>query len=145
MILKSPFVEKRRMQPLCQFLFVFCLYTVLQNSSKSSNFLVFHSSKRILSRPASFLFLIFFSTILSYSWVNYSSLMSTWLFIVFIIGLSETLGNFPNRFLKCNFRIYMSSSWLAAFSLVLKTFFCFCLPYYLWLSIFYRGSHLIWL
>ena len=42
---------------------VFCLYPTLQNrKSKSSNFLVFHASRSISSRPVDFLLLIFIST-----------------------------------------------------------------------------------
>ena len=46
--------------------------------------------------------------------------MSCCLVIVFVIGLSMTLGEFPSRFLKCTFHICIRSSWLAAFSLALK-------------------------
>ena len=49
--------------------------------SKSSNFLVFHSSGGISSRPSDFVPLIFVSTMLNSSFVNCPSLISTWLLI----------------------------------------------------------------
>ena len=48
------------------------------------------------------------------------SLMSSWLLIIFVIGLSVTLEDFPSRLLKCSFYIYIRSSWLTAFSLALE-------------------------
>ena len=53
------------MQPFVHFSIMFSLYMVLQNrNSKSSNFLIFHISGGISSRPASFSFLIFFFFVL---------------------------------------------------------------------------------
>ena len=49
--------------------------------------------------------------------------MSSWLLIIFVIGLSVTLGDFPSRFLKCFFHICICSSWQAAFSLVVEMLF----------------------
>ena len=120
---RSPFLGKRRMQPFVHLSIVFCLYTALQNrSSKSSNFFVIHTSRGTLSRLAAFLLLIFVSTTLSSSSVNYTSWMSSWLFIIFGIGLSVTLWEFPSRFLKYYFPIYICS-WLAIFSFTLEVLF----------------------
>ena len=49
--------------------------------------------------------------------------MSSWLLIIFVIVSSLTLGDFPNRFLKCSFHRCIHSSWLAAFSLALAVLF----------------------
>ena len=80
---------------------IFFMYGVAK-SKKSSNFLVFHTSERILSWPAIFLLLIFASTPSSFSWVNCPSLISDCLLIIFVIDLLVTLGEFPSRFLKCS-------------------------------------------
>ena len=121
-ILRSPFLGKRRMQPYVHFS-ILRLYMALQNRScKTSNSLVFHTSGDISLRLATFLLLIFVSTTLS-SCVNCPSLMSCWLSIIFVIGLSVTLGDFPSRFLKCSFHICTRSSWLAAFILALEELF----------------------
>ena len=86
----------------------------------SSNFLVFHTFGGISSRPATFLFLIFVSITSSSPWVNCLSLMSCWILIIFMIGLSVTLGDFPSRLVKCSFHTCIRSSGLAAFSLALE-------------------------
>ena len=100
----------------------FCLYMALQyQSCRSSNFLVFRTSSGISSNSAAFLFLLFVCTMLSSPLVNCLGLMSCWLLI--FISLSVTLGNFPNRFLKCSFHMCILSFWLAAFSLVLEVLF----------------------
>ena len=44
-------------------------------------------------------------------------------FLIFVIGLSVSLGDFPNRSLKCSFYMCIRSFWLAAFSLALGVFF----------------------
>ena len=122
-ISRSPFWGKGRMQPFVYLTFVYWLYTVMQpQSSRSLNFLVFHTFGGILSGSAAFLFLIFVSTMSSSSWVNCPSLMFIWILIIFMIGLFVTLGNFPNRFLKFSFRMCIPSSWLPAFSLALKVY-----------------------
>ena len=54
--------------------------------------------------------------------------MYSWLLIIFFIGFSVTLGEFPSRFLKCSLHIYIRSS---------------CLPRYSILSIFDRVSNAI--
>ena len=89
----------------------------------SSNSLVFHTSGGILSSPAAFLFLIFLSTESSSSCVNYSSLMSSWLLIIFVIGSCLIFGGFLSKFLKYGFHMCIHSSWLAAFSLTLSVLF----------------------
>ena len=93
---------------------VFWLYMALQyQSSMSSNSLVFH---------ASFLFKIFLGTESSYC-INCPSLMSSWLLIILMIGLSITFRGFLSKFLKCCFHMCIHSSWLAAFSLALAVLF----------------------
>ena len=83
------------MKPFVHFSLVFCLYIALHNQrSTSSNFLVFHISGGISSGPAAFLLLFFVLTTLSSSSVNYPSLTSSWLLIMFLIDLSVTLGEF---------------------------------------------------
>ena len=49
--------------------------------------------------------------------------MSSWLLIIFLLGLSVTLGYFPSKFLKCSFHTCICSSWLAAFSLAMEVLF----------------------
>ena len=89
MIPKSNFLRKERIS-----ISLFSLYTVLQNqNNKSSNFWVFHTSGGILSRPAAFLFLIFLSTLLSFSRVNCPSMMSSWLLAIFVISFQGDSSN----------------------------------------------------
>ena len=83
----------------------------------SSNSLVFHTSRGILSCPATLLFLIFLCTESSSSYVNCPSLISNFLLIIFVIGLCVTFGGFPSKFSKCCFRSCIRSSLLVAFSL----------------------------
>ena len=117
----SPFLEKGRMQPFVHLPIMFWLYTSSQHwSSKALNFLIFRTSEAISSGLASFLFSIFVSTTLSSFWVNCPSLMSSWLLIIFLMGISVTLEEFPSRSLKCCFHKCISSSWQAAFSLALE-------------------------
>ena len=123
---------------------LFWFYTVLQiRSSKSSNFLFFHTSVGISSRSAAFLFLIFVRTKLSSSWVNCPNLVSSWLLIIFMIVLSVIFGEVPSRLLKCSFHMCIRSSLLVAFilsleSLFLFTHFIYCLSRNSRLFIFYR-------
>ena len=59
------------MQPFSHHSIMSWLYAALQyRSGKSLNFLVFHTSGHISSRPATFLFLIFFRTTSNFSWVK---------------------------------------------------------------------------
>ena len=88
-----------------------------------SDVLVFHASGGISLRPAAFLFLIFVRTTSSSSCVNYPSLVSSWLWIIFMIGSSVTLGDFPSKFLKCSFHKCIYSSWLGAFNFSLMVLF----------------------
>ena len=118
------FLGKRRMKPFANFTLVFWLYTALQNHSITSpNFLVFHTTGSISLRLAAFPFFIFACTSLSSSWVNCCSFMMNWLIIIFETGLSVTLGEFPGRFLKCSFHMYICFSWLTSFSLALGVLF----------------------
>ena len=112
------------MQPFFYYSIVFCLYTALQNQiSKLSNFLVFRTSVDVLLRLAAFSLLIFIGTILSSSSVNCPSLISCWLLIILVRGLSVTLKEFPSRFLKFSFHICIHSSFLAAYHFALKVLF----------------------
>ena len=65
----------------------------------------------------------FLSTTSCSSCVNCPSLMSSRLQMIFVIGSSVTLGDFPSRFLKCCFNRYIRSSWLEAFCLALVMLF----------------------
>ena len=85
----------------------------------SSNCLVFHTSGRISSSPAAFLFLIFLRTELSFSLVNGPSLMSNCLLIILVIGSFVTFGGFPSRFSKCCFHSFTLSCWFATFNFAL--------------------------
>ena len=100
---------------------MFWLYTALQYlNSMLSKFLVSHTSWNISLTLAAFL-LIFVRTTSS-SCVNCSSLISSWLSIIFLIGSSVTLGDFLNKFLKCSFHKCICS-WLVAFSFALWVLF----------------------
>ena len=101
---------------------MFWLYTVLQYQS-IVKFPCFPYFWGISSRPAAFLFLIFLSTMSNSSCINSPSLMSSDLLMIFVIGSSLTLENFPSRFLKCCFHKCIHSYWLAAFSLALTMLF----------------------
>ena len=112
------------MHPFTHMSIGFSLYTPFQClCSMSSNFLVLHSSGRISSIPAAFLFLIFLSTDSSYSWVNGLSLMSICLLIILVIGSWVDSWGFPSKFSKCCFHRYIRSCWLVAFSLALAVLF----------------------
>ena len=111
------------MHPFLHLSIVFWLYTALQyRCSMSSNFIVFHTSGGISSSPAAFRFLIFLRTKLSSSPVNYPSLMSNCLVIIFMIGSCVTFGGFPSKFSKCCFHSCIRS-WLVAFRLAFATLF----------------------
>ena len=76
------------MQHFVHLSIVLCLYTALQHQrSRSSNFFVVHISGGISSSPAAFLFLNFVCTMLNSPWVKCYSLMSSWLLIIFVLGL----------------------------------------------------------
>ena len=87
-----------------------------------SNCLVFHTSGRISSSPAAFLFLIFLRTESSSSCMNGPSLMSNCLLIILVIGSCVTFGGFPSRFSKCCFHSFILS-WFAAFNFALVVLF----------------------
>ena len=71
------------------------------------------------SSPAAFLFLIFLRTESSSSWVNGSSLMSSCLLIILVIGSGVTFGGFP----VCCFHSFILSCWFVAFNLALTVLF----------------------
>ena len=130
---RSLFLGKWRIHPLIHKSIVFWLYTVFQyQSSTSSNSLVFHTSGGISSSPTAFLFSIFLTNESSSCCVNYPSFKSSWLLIIFVIGLSVTFGGFPSKFSKCCFHRCIHFSCLVAFSVafavifLLFTLFTFC-------------------
>ena len=111
------------MHPFVHLPIVFWLYTALQcRSSMLSNCLVFLTSGGISSSPAAFLFSIFLSTESS-SCINYPSLMSSSLLIIFVISSCVTFKGFPSKFSKCCFYRCIHSSWLIAFSLAFAVLF----------------------
>ena len=115
MILRSSFLGKGRGG--CSLLSISLWYFVnIQHCKiKSSNFLkVFCGHLKLL---------IFVSIMLSSSSVSCSSLMSSWLSIIFVIDLSVTLEENPSRFLKCSFHFCIRSSWLTACSFGIKVLF----------------------
>ena len=97
-----------RMKLFVHFSKVFYLYTTLYHQkSISSNFLVFHTSKVILFRSATFLLLIV-------------------LFFQYCIRFflhSQILERFPRIFLKCSLHFWSLSSWQTALSFALKVLF----------------------
>ena len=119
MIPRSPLMGKRIMQPFVHFFIVFCLYKALHNRSMSSNFLVFNTCGDISSGLQFFCFNSFSATSSSSS-INSLSLISSRLLMIFMIGFSVTLGEFPSRFLKCSFNFCILSFWLAAFNFTLE-------------------------
>ena len=88
-----------------------------------SNCLVFHTSGGISSSPAAFLFLIFLSTKLGYSWINGPSLMSNCLLIILMFGSCINFEGFLSKFSKCCFHMCIYSCWLVMFSLALAVLF----------------------
>ena len=126
----SPFLRKGRMHPFVHLSLVFWLYTALQcQSSMSLNSRFFHTSGCISSRPVAFLLLIFLCSESSFSCVNCPSLMSSLLFIIFVIGSCVTLAGFRSEFSKFCFHRCIRSSWSVGFSLASQSysFSSFCL------------------
>ena len=106
---RSPFLEKGGMQPFVHLSIMFWLNTALQyQSNRLSNFLVFHTSSGISSSLAVFLCLICVCTTLSSPWINFPSLMSSWL-LIFMIGLWGAFNKFPEFFVQA-FKIVVDSS-----------------------------------
>ena len=89
----------------------------------SSNCLVFHTSGGISSGPATFVLLIFLSTVSSSSCVNSPSLMSNCLLIILVTGSCVTFGGFPSKFSKCCFHRCIRSGCLVTFSLAFAVLF----------------------
>ena len=119
-----PFLGKGRMESFAHLSILFLLDMALQfRSSMSSDSLVFHTSGGISSSLAAFLFLIFLCTKLSYSCINWPSLMSNCLLIIFVIGSWVIFRGFPSKFSKCCFHRCIRSSWLVAFSLAFAVLF----------------------
>ena len=87
------------------------------------NCLVFHTSRKISSSPAAFLFLIIQSTELSFSSVNGPSLMSNCLLIILVICSCVTFDGFSSRVWKCCFDSFIRSCWFVAFILALAELF----------------------
>ena len=106
----------------------------------SSNSLIFYTSGGISSSPAAFLFLIFLSTELSSSCVNFPSLISNWLFIISVIGSCITFGSFLSKFPQV-YSFLLAGSFQFNFCGALPfAYFVYCLPR---LSIFNRVSNRI--
>ena len=143
-ISRLPFLGNRRMQLFVHLSIIIWLYTTLQyQSSRSSNFLVFHASDGISSRPTAFLFLIFVSTTWGSSCIICRSLISSLLLIIFVIGLSVTLGVFQaNSWNVISTSVFIILSWQLLVYLPF-THIIYCLPCYSILSIVYRISNLI--
>ena len=78
---------------------------------------------RYFIKTGSFSVFNFFSTTSSSYWVTFPNLISNCLLIIYMIGLSVTLGEFPSKFLKYSFYVCIRFSWLAAFNLALGMFF----------------------
>ena len=76
-----------------------------------------------------------------------ANLMSSWLLIIFVISLFVTLGEFP-KILEIFFP-YLYSFFLAgsfnfySHGCLPFAHFIYCLPHYLWLSIFYQVSYFV--
>ena len=98
---KVTFPGEREHSVFCPSLsIVFWLYMVLQyQSSMLLNFLVFYTFCWYFIKTGCFSVLNF-SIKLSSSYINCLNLMSCWLLIIFMIGSSVTLGDFPSRLLK---------------------------------------------
>ena len=101
------------MRPFVHSSIVFCLLTILHNQrSMSSNLFVFQTWGAISSKPAVFLFLIFFKTVLNSSPVNCSSFIYSW---------SMISRGFPYWFLKYSFHFWsFSEIFLSAFNFALN-------------------------
>ena len=116
----SPFSGNGRILPFVHLAIVFWFYTELHyRGSRSSNFLVFHTSGGISWKPVDFLFLVLVSAMSSSSCVNYPSLISHNFRDRFI----SYFRGFPSKVLKCSSHMCIHSSWLVAFSLALGMFF----------------------
>ena len=129
---------------------VFGLYTALQyRSCRSSNSLlswpygVWNTSGGISSRLAAFLFLIFLSTTSNSSLVSCPSLMSSWLLIIFVIGLAVTLRDFSSRFLKCS--SHMCFYWILMLNLRDRREYFFFFFFFIWkLKLWSHGKQHGW-
>ena len=96
----------------------------MQNQrSMSLNFLILRTSGGILSWSAAFLLLILVCTASIFSSVNCANLMSSWLLIIFPVGLFVISFVFPCKFVKKSFHFWSLSFWLAVFSLSLLVLF----------------------
>ena len=103
---------------------VLVIYTALQCRSRMlSNLHSFHISGGISSSLSAFLSRIFLGTESRFFFVNYPSLMSCLLLIIFVICSCVTIGGFPCKFSKCCFHSCIRSSWLVAFSLTFVVLF----------------------
>ena len=121
---KIAFLGESGVQPFVHRAMMFWLYTTLQYwNQRLWNSLVFIISGDISSSPAVSLFFIFDCPTSRSFWVNCSFLMSSWSLIIFLLGSSVTLEDFPSRFLKCYFCKRICSSWLGTFSLALEVLF----------------------
>ena len=122
---------------LCCILFIYST----AKSNKSTNVFAFHTSGGISSWSEAFLLLILICTTLISSWVNRPCLMSSWLLIIFVIGLFVTMESFQVD----SFQIWIHSSWLSAFSFALEvsSFYSLYLLFAMLFTIIYLLSFLI--
>ena len=117
------FLGKGRIQPFVHLYYVLVIYGAAVSEQKVIKFPSPPYFWRYFIKTNSFLFLIFVCTMSSSSWVYCPSLMFSWSLIIFLIGLSVTIGEFPSRFLKCSFHICIRSTWQAASSFALDVLF----------------------
>ena len=114
-----------------------------------SNFLVFHNSEGISSRPADFLLLIIFRTSSSSSSVNCPRFISRWQLIISSVSLSMISGGGGSKQILENFfpllrYFYLTENFLLWFWVACPSGnFIYSLSYKSWLSIFYWISDFI--
>ena len=111
---------------------VFWLYTASHYRSSMSSILLPSILPGIFHQTQLLSYFWFFPRIKSScSCVNCSSLKSSWLLIIFVIGSSVTFGDFPSKFSKC-FHRSIRSSWLVALSLTFAVLFLLLTSFAVW-------------
>ena len=139
---RSPFLGKRRMQLFFPILFIDCIVKWKKQVIKFPCLPYFWMYFVKACRFSTFDFLNFLST----SSVNYSSLMSTWQLMIFVVTLSAALGVGSEKILEMLF-LFLYSFFLAGiFYFYFRVAFpnphyFYCLPCYSWLFIFYWVSY----
>ena len=103
---------------------VLVIYNIAVSERYLIEFLCLRYFKWYFIKISSFPILIFFfRSTPSFYFINWPNLTSTWLLIIFLVGLSITFGDFPGRLLKYSFHACIQTPWLAAFSLDLEVLF----------------------